>query len=331
MDATPVSPRRLRYERHSTGKRVEPTERDMLWFETLHRHGPLPSSYLLAYSRTIRASDTRSRERLGDLFHETNTPHGGAYLDRPRQQWSAISKFEKTVYDLSPAAQQCLADRGLVLAVKPAALGPYHHRLMVSCITASLELAVRENPTLRFIPQAEILARSPNKTLTMPCRISYANTRTGKSQTLEAPVVPDALFGIEYAVRNQKYYRFFVIEADRSNEPVVRASLNETSYLRKVLQYRELVGNGHYRAHFGMKSAMLVLTVTTNTRHMHNIMRMAEAVFGRTGCPYLLFKTMSEFGDQLRVPDPSPQLLSEPWERIGWQALHIDRSHETGP
>ena len=69
---------------------------------------------------------------------------------------------------------------------------------MVACITASIELATKQDPNLRFISEQEILTRSPNKTLEIPCSISYTNQRTGKRQSLEKLLIPDAIFGIEY-------------------------------------------------------------------------------------------------------------------------------------
>jgi len=320
--------RRLRYERRSTGKRVEPTERDLIWFHAIHQHGPLPSSFLVEFTRDIRRNDTRSLERLGDLYHEASTPHGGPYLDRPQAQWTAISKFERTVYDLTPAAEQALIDHGLIQPSKPAPRVLFHHRLMVACITASIELAAKRSPPLRFIPQQEILERSPNKTPVIPCRASYTSPRTGKSHTLDGSLVPDALFGIEYTTMNGMRYRFFMVEADRAHELVRRADLQETSYLRKVLQYREVIGNDAYRKHFGMKSTMLALTVTTNTRHLHNIMTMMKETTGTTSCPYMLFTAAPEFGDRLRVPDPCHRLLTQPWQRAGIPDLRIDQPSE---
>src|SRR5258708_2199088 len=121
--------RRLRYERQSTGKRVSPTDRDLLWFQKLQQHGPLPSNYLLQFSQHLCRSDTRALERLGDLYHENNTPHGGPYLDRPKKQWSAVSKFERTVYDLTPAAVQVLRERGSTGATATQPRSLFHHQL----------------------------------------------------------------------------------------------------------------------------------------------------------------------------------------------------------
>lgn len=325
MDSNAVK-RRLRYQRVSTGKRVEPTERDIIWFQMLNRHGPLPSHFLLEFTHELRRSDTRSLERLRDLYHEGNTPHGGPYLDRPPGQWTTLSKFERSIYDNTPCAEQVLFDRGSL--ERPAAERSvlYHHRLMVACITASIELAIRRDPSLRFIPQQEILARSPNPTLVIPCRTTYTNPRTGVSQTVDTPLIPDALFGIEYAVAGGRAYRFFMLEADRATEPVRRTNLRETSYFRKVLQYREVIGKGGYRTHFGMKSAMLVLTVTTNMRHLQSIMEMTQAVSNGNGTSFFLFAIASEFGDRWRAPDPSDRLLTEPWRRVGLPSLRINQA-----
>ena len=93
----------------STGKRITPQPADLLWFRKLLEHGPLPSSYLLAYTRHLRRSDKRATERLTDLFNEAETRHGGPYLDRPPQQFHTIdSRYNRLVYDLAPAAVTAL-------------------------------------------------------------------------------------------------------------------------------------------------------------------------------------------------------------------------------
>ena len=80
--------RRSRLIRQSSGNRVTLKGRDVLWFSKLHEHGPLPTTYLTAFSD--QRSEKRAVERLGVLFHEEETPHGGAYLDRPRQQFATV-------------------------------------------------------------------------------------------------------------------------------------------------------------------------------------------------------------------------------------------------
>ena len=52
--------RRSRLHPQSTGKRITLTERDLLWFEKIHEHGPLPSSFLLEYSKQTHRSAKRA-------------------------------------------------------------------------------------------------------------------------------------------------------------------------------------------------------------------------------------------------------------------------------
>jgi hypothetical protein len=322
--------RRPRHGRVSTGKRVRPTPADILTFQVLRRHGPLPSTYIHAFTRELRRNEGKTKERLGDLYHEDNTPHGGPYLDRPWQQWQSIdARYQPAVAENTPLAEQVLRERGLLADTSTTRGGEqFAHRFMVACVTASIELATRDDPAIRFIPEAEILARSPHKTLEIPCSITYANPRTGKRQTVAKPLIPDALFGLEYAGAG---YRFFMVEVDRNHEPVRRANLAETSYLRKILQYREVIEKDVYKWHFGMTAGMLVLNVTTNFAHMENIGALVDELTDGKGCPYLLFKTLPVFGQYPRVPPILRTLLTEPWWRGRFEPLAINRgrSHES--
>jgi hypothetical protein len=133
--------RRPRDRRISTGKRVTPQERDLIWFQKLHEHGPLSSSYLHAFTKHLRSSEKRARDRLTDLFNESNTPHKGAYLERPWQQFQTYdARYQELVYDLAPAGEKALKQAGLWHTYGHVATGPWVHKYMVACITASIEL-----------------------------------------------------------------------------------------------------------------------------------------------------------------------------------------------
>ena len=95
--------------------------------------------------------------------------------------------------------------------------------------------------------------------------ITISHTRLGSSvmHSADVKVVPDGLFGLEYARDGQKLYRFFALEADRNTMPVKRSNLEQTSYLRKVLAYRQIITQDIHRSHLGLPN-LLVLTVTTN-------------------------------------------------------------------
>jgi len=179
--------RRSRLQPASTGKRISLTDRDWVWLKCLAEHGPLSSSFLLAFAGDLRVSEKRARERLTDLFNEDNTPHGGPYLTRPPQQFHTLdSRYNQLVYDLAPAGKQALREVSIVPSRNA---GPWLHRYMVSSITASIELAIKGRDDLSFIPQSAILSRAETDletTVTIP-----AVTRSIK-------LIPDALFGIEH-------------------------------------------------------------------------------------------------------------------------------------
>lgn len=312
--------RRNRIRPISTGKRVTPQERDLLWFQALHRHGPLSSTYLHAFSQHLRRNEKRARDRLTDLFNEDRTPHGGAYLTRPIQQFRTFdARYQDLVYELGTPAELALKEQGLWSDHAPAPSGPWTHRYMVSTITASIEIATLSDPTLTYIPQEAILARS-GTTLRHP--VPFENAVTGKEEVRD--LIPDALFGLEYATPQGKAYRFSVVEADRATEPSRTSTFNRKSHLRNILQYRNYVGRGLYKDHLGLTAGMLVLNVTTTAATMEKMMDLCSEVSKGRGNSYMLFRTAEAFGGYFKPPKVLHDLLTAPWERAVQPDFQID-------
>lgn len=311
--------RRRRDRRSSTGKRVTPQERDLLWFLKLHQHGPLPSSYLHAFSEGLRRNEKRSRDRLTDLYNEDHTPHGGPYLERPWQQFQTLdARYQDLVYGLAPSGEAALKEHGLWSEHAGNHHGPWLHRHMVACITASVELATLNNSTLTFIPQSAILARAETD-LRFP--VPFKNPKSGKVEFKD--LIPDAVFGLEYKLAGKSSYRFFIVEADRATEPSQASTFNRKSHLRNILQYREYVGGGLYKKHLGLTANLLVLNVTTNTKTMARMMDLAKDISG-TGNSYMLFRTAGQFGRYFKPPKPMPELQTGEWLRAGYPSFRID-------
>ncbi len=323
--AEPTPPkRRSRMRRAPTGKRIELTARDIELFKLLHRHPYLRSTFLYAFLGG--ASETRFKERLGHLYHD------GGYIDRPAQQWRfADCRYMPVVYELGEAGERVLRDLGLPTDGSPSrrsrmgASRQFAHTLMVSDIVASIELGVRADASLRFVSWPEILARAPEATrradnpFAVPVSISYRPPRMTDTRQADIRVVPDAMFGLEYAREGKKAYRFFALEADRNSMPVARSTLQQSSYLRKILSYTEIIGQGLHKSHFGVPN-LLVLTVATSERHMQGIMKLIREL----GCDLrpFLFKALppsSGFG----APAPMPEILTAPWLRADGTALQI--------
>ena len=60
------------------------------------------------------------------------------------------------------------------------------------------------------------------------------------------------------------YYQFFVVEADRSTEPLTSSNMNRKSLQRMLLQYEDYLGQGRYKEHLKLTAPMVVLCVFEN-------------------------------------------------------------------
>jgi len=312
--------RRRRDRRQSTSKRISPQQRDLLWFEKLQEHGPLSSSYLHAFSKHLRRSEKRAKDRLTDLFHEDQTPHNGAYLDRPVQQFCSFdARYQDLVFDLAPSAVAALKEAGLKSEHGASGAGPWQHRFMVSCITASIELAILNRSDISYIPQSAIMERADTQ-LRFP--VTIENPKTKKNETKD--LIPDAIFGLEYQKGDGKFYRFFIVEADRATEPTRTSNFNRKSHLRTIQQYRQYIGQGLYKDHLKLTSGLLVLNITVNPATMLRMLDLTEELSGK-GNTYLLFQTSEQFGPNFKTPPPMPEFLTGAWQRAGYEGFLIDK------
>ena len=290
----------------------------MLWFQKLREHGPLSSTYLHAFSKHLRRSEKRARDRLTDLFHETNTPHKSAYLNRPWQQFQTFdARYQDLVFDLTPAGEQALKDVGLHNDYGHSHSGPWIHKHMVACITASIELATLEDPNQTYIPGSAILERAETS---LRYTVPFKNPKTDKAEKVD--LIPDALFGIEYNRGGKKTYRFFLVEADRASEPSRTTKFNRKSHLRNILQYKEYVGGGLYKEHLRLTAGLLVLNVTTSEQTMRKMIELTGEVSPR-GNSYMLFQVAEEFGRYFKPPKPMLELMSCAWQRFEMGDIHI--------
>ncbi len=312
--------RRSRITGHPTGKRILLTERDIRWLSALAEHGPLPTSFLLAFGGRSHASEKRARERLTDLFHETDTPDNGAYLIRPPQQFRTLdSRYNQLVYDLASAGRRALDRVGPTEGPRPAPSGPWLHRFMTSCVTASIELGARARSDLSYIPQSAILGRAQAD---LRCTVTITDPATG--YRFDKDLLPDALFGLRYHTASGDRFRFFAVEADRATEPTTSSNWNRKSFERNLSQYDAYVAGGTYRQHLGLTAPLLVLHVLSDAVRKQ---RMVEFVADRYphGNTFMLFQAWEDFGPVFRPPEPSPALLNGGWVRGGLEPFQIDQ------
>ena len=313
--------RRKRLHPQSTGKRVTPTERDLLWFSLLHEHGPLPSSYLHQRTRDRWTSQKRAKERLTDLFNEVNTPHGGPYLARPLQQFRTLdSRYNELVYDLAPAAKAALQDAGLWREYASRQSGPWLHAHMVACITASIELATLESDEVSFIAGWRVLERAKTD-LRFP--VSFVDPASQRRITKD--LIPDALFGLEYHTPEGSRFRFFVVEADRATEPLTASTWNRKSVVRSFRQYQTYIGDGRYREHLKLTAPLIVLNFCSDATRAEKMVATLQTL-EPGGVTYQLFQSWAGFCNVWRPQPPNGDLLAGPWQRAGCSPFQIDQT-----
>ena len=310
--------RRRRDIPRSTGKHIRLGNRDLLWLQKLHAHGPLSSSYLYQFAKPIWPNEQANIRRLGDLFHE------GRYLDRPAPQFEILDpRHNPLVYDLTLVSDKILKDNHLYSEHSPtpaASFRHWKHRFMTSCITASIELATIANPKLRYIPQSEILGKL-NAPLRIPITIKNPLTRKKEKRDL----IPDAIFAIEYKYPEGKKYLAFFLEADRNTEPNRSYNFERKSYRRTILQYRELISQKLYKSHYGLNAGALVLNVTTSHTHMENLIELTKELSFHNRNNFMLYQGLPDFGYPFKPPPPLLNLITDPWKRAGRDPFHINK------
>jgi hypothetical protein len=315
--------RRLRFSRKRAGKAINLTERDIEIFKLLERYRYLRSTFIHAF---VGGYEKRLIERLGDLFHE-------GYLNRPPQQWRAFNaRYTPAIYELDELGERFLKEHGLsggeTRSLVSRANREFAHAMMISDTLASIELGARTRSGVRFISWRDILSRAPQATkdarnpFSLPVLISYT-FRTGSTQTAQFGLVPDGLFGLEYADNGNKLYRFFALEAERANR-VYCNNLHQTSWLKKVLAYRDIIAAKKYHSHFGLPNLMII-AVAPSSAKIGTMARLVMEVTQGRGSTQFLFKPIPMLGCGSAAPEPTAELFASAWSRAGHPDFFIDR------
>jgi Replication-relaxation len=299
--------RRLRFARpQPLEKGIVLSARDISIFETLHRHGPLPTNYLFEATKHIAEDYNGLQHRLTALYNGTKD---GAFLIRPLQQFASFeARYQPLIYDLAPKAERALVERGLFARYATRRSDPFLHRFMGACVSASIEMGCKRHG-LRYIGKEEIFAstkcpaatkESPN-----PLAIPISGFAGGRA------LIPDDLFGIQYG---QQFYRFFAVEIDRNTESIEQRKLGQSTFGRKVHAYFDVFAKRTYRTHWGIPN-LRVLSVTTSRIHRDNMLDFLAKQAGPTA--RFLFQEHKDFGTNWRVPrETLAGLLDKPWRSI---------------
>jgi hypothetical protein len=258
-------------------------------FKALDRYRYLRSNFVAAFhggSQQHRKRDLGTLRRRGLLA----TPE--------QQKNSANYRYTPRVYELSPKGKATLAAHGIT-PTHWVGERQFWHQLMVADIVMSIEIACKQRG-LRFRHRKDIIGTGP---LSFPTNISHQFPK--HLDHYSGVLQPDELFAI-----NDTY---FILEADRQNEPITRPTLTTSSYLRKILQYRAVLKSGNYK---DLIPNMLVLNITTSPTHADNIMAFMEAELSMSSSS-MMFMGIDILGSRDGYPQPLIELLDLPFRRVG--------------
>lgn len=291
--------RRLRFADPSPlVRRLVLTDADILIFEAIHRHGPLPSNYLYEFTKHLRKDQSHLQNRLTEFY---NGDAVGPYLTRPQQQFAGFeARYQHMVYDLAPRAKAFVNTRRSTKRTDP-----FLHQLMGACVGASIELGSVQKG-LRYIPREEIFshpkcgdARNAIHPMAIPV-----------SGVAQKALIPDDLFGLEYPGAG---FRFFAVEIDRNTESIERKNMEQNAFGRKIACYLDVLRNQLFRSWWGLPN-LSVLTVTTNAIHAANILDFIRKQDEKRYQDRFAFAVATDFGANWRVPRTVLSgLLDEPW------------------
>lgn len=321
--------RRYRETPTPTGLKLRLTDRDVqAFFSPVHRHGDLSASTLAAFaaplSRPDAKRDKKVRERLGLLYHEDDTPHGGRYLDRVPYRSLGLHPWDEKVYTLTTSSERALKEANLWSEYAPKSTGTARHDHLASTVTASIELSTR-GTDVRYISQDEALARI-QKSLSF--KLGFYDP-IAKKQIAPQTLRPDGFFGLEYTVDGSKKYRWFMLEFDRGTETNKTDVYTKKSFLRNLMQYHELIGQATYKDLLGLTAGLVVLVVTTQPRRMQNMVELAGELSRAQGFDkntYMWFQCVPDFGDDYKPGPALTQFWDRPWKRYGCEHMYISQS-----
>ena len=300
---------------------VYPTERDIEIFKLLVRFRYLPADYIHAF---VGGSAKALTHRLNLLSRTPNL-----YLSRPHQQrQNAEANHRPLIYQLDERGSRALRERGLPFPPKS-----YHHNfaheLMVAQITASIELGIRHNPSITLITWPEILANpnTPPITTAPPQRLrrcaSPIRSAVRPGPTRSTPMLGP--FGLKRLIDGKPSYLFFPgIEADCGTEPVDAVDTERSSIVKKFAAYMAIAEQGIHRSHFGFPNFFVPFITGTGAR-LRTMMELLDRLTDGRGSKIFLFKTFPTFASLEKPPAPSGHMLTEPWQRVGFPPLSLDR------
>lgn len=311
--------RKLRYNRPHKKTPFKIVDTDLEILKLLSRYRYLRKDFICEF---VGRSPKKVAERLRILYDNN-------VVERPPQQWQAHNaRYSNIIYELAEEGESVLKEHDLypqnvsrlTKNGRQGRIRQFSHSMMICDTLASIELGcIKEG--LNFISWEEILVRNGTLGKTNPFRlpsdISYHFKDTGSTHYFRGSFTPDGIFGIQYPNGNVS---FFALEAERGNG-IRRTNLDQTSFLKKVLQYQYIVSQKLYKEILGVPN-LRVLVVTTNETRVDNMLEVVNEVYPNGSNIFLLHDIPTQDYD-LKAPNPFPELISSDWKRANRENIKL--------
>ena len=227
-------------------------------------------------------------------------------LSKPRlQEDNKNYRSSSHIYELTPTAEKLLKQQGFNVTRWDNQKN-FWHRLMIADIMLLVEIACKQRG-LTFRHRQNIIGDKP---LQFETHVSHEFPK--HVERYDGALQPDELFAINNTC--------FVLEADRQTEPIYRDNFKASSYLRKILQYREVLKSGSYKE---LIPNMVVLNITTSVEHARNIKNFVYDDMGMKS-KSMLFMGLPILGTHDDYPRPRFMLQDEkPDEEIDQRRIDL--------
>ncbi len=278
--------------------------------EVLNRRRLARRNFLTAY---VGGSEQNRRKEIGTLF-EAEYLHRHPYDGDGRPEFSYPSKFFY-IYSKGLRADRALKASGIMPIKHPDIGEQFWHQMFIDDILLSIEIACKQQG-LTFTDQYEILGDRP---LELPCSISFTFAKTGNTHSSQKALGPDALFAINGT--------YFALEADRGTEPIERSNLEQSSYLRKFLQYRDVLKKETYKTEWDVPNLM-VLHISTRQARTEALMEYMQNMGAKSQSQ--CFKSAPSLSSSVTSPKPLTTLITDPYQRVGFEPFIITNEVKNG-
>lgn len=300
--ARPVATRRARFQRQDPPP-LRLTSDDLAILRHVAEHRFLRSTHLTAL---LNRPAKKIVERLSALYHN-------AYLDRPRAQLDYYATAGSTpfVYALGNKGADVLAGldgrprANIDWTTKNRSAGRLFidHTLMIANLMIALELATRRRSDVRLIGPRELHSLLPASARTAPHPWTLTAKIKYKGKTVEAKVIPDKVFGLEFRDTGKRCY--FFVEADRGTMPIRRTHPRQTSFEHKLRTYLAAHAAHVHRDRLALANFRVLTITTSRARAMTMIGALKEIAQGKGFNQFL-------FTDKATLTS-SPDVLTLDW------------------